>query len=394
MPTISVHRTDLESLIETSMERGGTAHKPVTHQREQISTERLEELLQLVKGEYKGQDSDTGEWRVELQDSNRPDLWCCEGIARQIRIKRGGKPLSYPFFSKKAKTTQRILVGPGIEKVRPYVAACSAIGYEVTEAGLAQLIQTQEKLADMFARKRRTVSIGIYRLAKIRFPVHYELVKPDEARFTPLGLDQPMTLGEMLMVHPKGVEYGGILAGAERLPLLRDEAGQAKGTASLLARCLSRVELRIGERFDPLASTAGLVLLYPATPGNAATAESAPARHGEALHGNPLAGTPPLTTLVVLDGTWRRTRRLLHENPWLQALPRMALDAPPPSRYAIRRAHTQSQRSTLEACALALAQLDGDQSRYAPLWAAMDAFIALQQGLAERTPPVGGAGAR
>ena len=129
MPTISVHRTDLESLIETSMERGGTAHKPVTHQREQISTERLEELLQLVKGEYKGQDTDTGEWRVELQDSNRPDLWCCEGIARQIRIKRGGKPLSYPFFSKKAKATQRILVGPGIEKVRPYVAACSAIGY-------------------------------------------------------------------------------------------------------------------------------------------------------------------------------------------------------------------------------------------------------------------------
>ena len=49
MPTISVHRTDLESLIETSMERGGTAHKPVTHQREQISTERLEELLQCQK---------------------------------------------------------------------------------------------------------------------------------------------------------------------------------------------------------------------------------------------------------------------------------------------------------------------------------------------------------
>ena len=174
----------------------------------------------------------------------------------------------------------------------------------------------------------------------------------------------------------------------------RDEAGQAKGTASLLARCLSRVELRIGERFDPPTSTAGLVLLYPAAPGNAATVESAPARHGEASHGNPLTGTPPLTTLVVLDGTWRRSRRLLHENPWLQALPRMALDAPPPSRYAIRRAHAASQRSTLEASALALAQLDGDESRYAPLWAAMDAFIALQQGLAERTPPVGGAGAR
>lgn len=174
----------------------------------------------------------------------------------------------------------------------------------------------------------------------------------------------------------------------------RDEAGQAKGTAGLLARCLSRVELRVGERFDPPASTAGLVLLYPATPGTAATLEPAPAPRGEARPGNPLAATPPLTTLVVLDGTWRRSRRLLHENRWLQALPRMALDAPPPSRYAIRRAHAAPQRSTLEASALALAQLDGDESRYAPLWAAMDAFIALQQALADRAPPVGGAGAR
>ena len=173
-----------------------------------------------------------------------------------------------------------------------------------------------------------------------------------------------------------------------------DEAQQTKGTAGLLARCLSRVELRVGERFDPPASTAGLVLLYPATHGNAALARPAPAHDLGLQRGGVNRGPPSLTTLVVLDGTWRRSRRLLHENRWLQALPRLALDAPPPSRYAIRRAQAESQRSTLEASALALAQIDGDESRYAPLWAAMDAFIALQQGLAERTHPIGGAGAR
>ena len=33
----------------------------------------------LVKGELKEHIAETGELRIELQDSNRPDLWCCEG---------------------------------------------------------------------------------------------------------------------------------------------------------------------------------------------------------------------------------------------------------------------------------------------------------------------------
>jgi phenylalanyl-tRNA synthetase beta chain len=107
------------------------------------------------------------------------------------------------------------------------VAACTATGYRVTQEGLAQLIQTQEKLAEMFGRKRRTVSIGLYRLAAIEFPVTYDLVKPDEVTFTPLGMDTVMTLGEMLLVHPKGLEFGGILAGQDRLPVLRDAKRQA-----------------------------------------------------------------------------------------------------------------------------------------------------------------------
>ena len=142
--------------------------------------------------------------RIELQDSNRPDLWCCEGIARQIRIKRTGKPVTYSFFKKPPRTIRTIVVGPGLETIRPYVAACTATGYRVTDEGLAQLIQTQEKLADIFGRKRRTVSIGLYRLANIVFPVSYELVKPDAARFTPLGMDTLMTPAEMLLCASEG----------------------------------------------------------------------------------------------------------------------------------------------------------------------------------------------
>ena len=158
------------------------------------------------------------------------------------------------------------------------------------------------------------------------------------------------------------------------------EAGHAKGTAALLARCLSRVELRVGERFEPPPSLDGLVLLYPRTRGESPTRSSS---HPTTS----MASVAAATTLVALDGTWRGSRRLLALNPWLQALPRLALDAPPPSRYTIRRAHADAQRSTLEACAVALAALDGEQSRYLPLWQSMEAFVALQRRLAGDPTP-------
>ncbi len=216
MPTISIFKDDFESLLA-----GDGRRKPA------VSVEQLEEWLMLVKGELKGHNSETGELRIELQDSNRPDLWCCEGIARQIRIKQQGKLKRYSFLRQKPRATQYLIVAPGLDRVRPYVAACTARGYRVTEEGLAQLIQTQEKLADIFGRKRRTVSIGLYQLAKIQFPVTYDLVKPDQAKFTPLGMETVMTLSEILMVHPKGLEHGHILEGHERVPLLHDAKGQA-----------------------------------------------------------------------------------------------------------------------------------------------------------------------
>jgi phenylalanyl-tRNA synthetase beta chain len=216
MPTITIFKQDLEGLLAGPGEV-----------RQSLAMEQLEESLMLVKGELKGQNPDTGELRVELQDSNRPDLWCCEGIARQIRVKRQGAPAKYDFLTTASKSPKRLNVVPGLEMVRPFVAACTATGYRVTQDGLTQLIQTQEKLAEMFGRRRRTVSIGLYRLAAIEFPVTYDLVKPDGATFTPLGMDTAMTLGEMLLVHPKGLEFGGILAGQDRLPFLRDAKRQA-----------------------------------------------------------------------------------------------------------------------------------------------------------------------
>ncbi|HEU4683924.1 MAG TPA: phenylalanine--tRNA ligase subunit beta [Nitrospira sp.] len=215
MPTITIFKQDLEALLTAD-----SADAP------SLTVDQLEESLMLVKGELKGHNAETGELRVELQDSNRPDLWCCEGIARQIRTKRTGRPPRYDFLSLRDDPKKRVVVSPGLEAIRPYVAACAAIGYRVTDHGLTQLIQTQEKLADIFGRKRRTVSIGLYRLQAIEFPVNYAAVNLESARFTPLGMDTVMTLAEILLVHPKGLEFGGLLSGHDKAPLLTDAKGR------------------------------------------------------------------------------------------------------------------------------------------------------------------------
>lgn len=227
MPTISIFQEDFCRLVGRD-----------------ASISDIEQWMPYVKGEVKDVSQETGEIRVELQDTNRPDLWCVEGIARQVRsvLKKGMPP--YSFFSEKRGAKRRIQVAQGMEAVRPYVAACVSLGYAMTPDGLNQCIQTQEKLADAFGRKRETVSIGLYRASAIAFPVTYGLVKPDEIRFTPLGFEEKMTPQEILTVHPKGLEYGSILAGCERLPLLWDSDGQVLSFPPIInSRELGEVQL-------------------------------------------------------------------------------------------------------------------------------------------------------
>jgi DTW domain-containing protein YfiP len=146
------------------------------------------------------------------------------------------------------------------------------------------------------------------------------------------------------------------------------EAANAKGSARLLHLSAANSVLAQGEAFDPAALQALLfggartpVLLYPAAPG---------APPGPALPADPAA-----LRLVVLDGTWRKSRKMLHQNPLLQALPRLALSGMPASHYLIRKAHAPNQLSTLEAACHALARLDR-AAGVQPLLDAFDAFVA------------------
>jgi len=155
------------------------------------------------------------------------------------------------------------------------------------------------------------------------------------------------------------------------------EVANAKGSARLLHLCLPGSRIAVGEQFDEAALRELLgangrqpVLLYPDTPG-----ERTPSNGSLA---------PEQVQLVVLDATWRKSRKMLYLNPSLQALPRLPLRDTPPSHYLIRKAHAPDQLSTLEAACHALAQLEGDAQRYQPVIAAFDGFVAQQQEQAAR----------
>jgi DTW domain-containing protein YfiP len=162
------------------------------------------------------------------------------------------------------------------------------------------------------------------------------------------------------------------------------EVGNAKNSARLLYLSLPGSALVVGEAFDAASLAAllhggerGPVLLYPETPGDAALGiVPAPIVRPESL------GEPGRVRLVVLDATWRKSRKMLYQNPALQALPRLALRDMPASGYRIRKAHAPDQLSTLEASTYALMQLHGDAARFQPLLVAFDGFVTQQAAFA------------
>ena len=157
------------------------------------------------------------------------------------------------------------------------------------------------------------------------------------------------------------------------------EVGNAKNSARLLQLSVTPSTMVIGESFEAAALTAWLeaggrtpVLLYPDTPGR-----QAPAMPVD-------TGT---LRLVIIDATWRKSRKMLYCNPILQTLPRFTLRAMAASHYTIRKAHAPDQLSTLEAGVHAMMQLDAAPLRWQPLLDAFDGFVAQQSQWMERKAP-------
>ncbi|WP_076591206.1 tRNA-uridine aminocarboxypropyltransferase [Herminiimonas arsenitoxidans] len=173
------------------------------------------------------------------------------------------------------------------------------------------------------------------------------------------------------------------------------EVNNAKGSARLLHLSLPHSRLIVGENFDadelhtwlyetfpgtdsmtPANKNIRPILLYPDTPEDQNITTTPPFEYAK-------QDATVQYRLVVLDGTWRKSRKMLYQNPLLQQLPRLPLANLPASHYTIRKAHKPDQLSSFEASCYALMQLEKNAERYLPLLAAFDGFVAQQQAYSD-----------
>jgi len=182
-----------------------------------IEIEELRELVNFAKCEIDFAEGDT--LKIEVKDTNRPDLWSAEGIAREIRS-RVFKP-SFPEYKVESSDVV-VKVDKKVLKVRPYTVCAVVKDLKVTQAFLSQMIQLQEKIAGSLGRNRKEVAIGVYDFDKIKPPIKFTTVKPDEIKFIPLDFKEALTPREILEKHPKGREFGHLLAGKKEYPIFID----------------------------------------------------------------------------------------------------------------------------------------------------------------------------
>ncbi|HEY3351914.1 MAG TPA: tRNA-uridine aminocarboxypropyltransferase [Polyangia bacterium] len=153
------------------------------------------------------------------------------------------------------------------------------------------------------------------------------------------------------------------------------ERDVAIGTAYMASLCLPRAELHVGVDWSDSPALARAladpgrraVLLYP----GAGAVDLAPTPPAEPL------------TLVVVDGTWAQTRKVVRLNPALRALPRVTFTPATPSEYRIRKEPDAACVSTIEALMHVLGRLEGEPARFRalldPFRAMIDAQLACER---------------
>tara|TARA_B100001996_G_scaffold383039_1_gene376999 strand:+ start:2546 stop:4222 length:1677 start_codon:yes stop_codon:yes gene_type:complete len=202
MPTISVDQTILRSLIENR----GRVHDIAD----------MAERLPLI-----GCDIDT--CNEEVLDveifPDRPDLLSCETLFHSIMPFLHNAP-PMPHLAIRPGTIS-MTVDSELENIRPVILGAIVRGLEIDEGTIKRLMEHQEKLHFSLGRRRKRSSIGVHDLSKLSPPFKVVAV-PRSHTFIPLAMDEEMSIEQILVEHPKGVDYAHLLEGMEKVPIILD----------------------------------------------------------------------------------------------------------------------------------------------------------------------------
>ena len=202
MPKIEIYKDDFDKLVK-----------------KKIKDEDLDEKLMFVKTELDEFDKKTGKMKLDIKDTNRPDFWSVEGIARELRAHLGIEK-GVPKY-KIGNSGVTLTIDKKVQRVRPLMVAAVVKDLKFNNRAIEQMIQLQEKIALTYGRRRKEASFGVFDFDTMKPPLRYTTFKDHDIKFKPLGMKEELTPKQILEQHPKGREFGHLIPG-EDFPVLLD----------------------------------------------------------------------------------------------------------------------------------------------------------------------------
>jgi DTW domain-containing protein len=152
-------------------------------------------------------------------------------------------------------------------------------------------------------------------------------------------------------------------------------------TGRMANLCLNNSELIIAEQFSDTELDTILAipsaLLYPSLPWLPETDKADRAENTVASNTTENRPKHRIQQLIVIDATWRKSKKILHLNPRLQILTRMSLSGDLKSNYQIRKTSIADGLSTLESIVKAMAILE-PEINFHPMLKPFEKMIAMQ----------------
>ncbi|MEM3113463.1 MAG: phenylalanine--tRNA ligase subunit beta [Candidatus Pacearchaeota archaeon] len=153
---------------------------------------------------------------------NRPDMLSESGVLMALKSFSGKKKFLQKFKLNKPRKNYDVLVDPNVKDVRPYTVCAIIHNLKFDDDKIREVMDIQEKLHNTIGRKRKKLAIGIYPLEKIKLPIIYKALAPEEIRFRPLEFPKELNGKQILKQHPAGKDYGFLLEGKDKFPVFID----------------------------------------------------------------------------------------------------------------------------------------------------------------------------
>jgi phenylalanyl-tRNA synthetase beta chain len=183
---------------------------------------------------------------------DRPDLYSPEGVARAMRGFLGIETGLVEYAI--AKGSIVLQVEESVRDVRPIIGCAVVRGLQFSDEAIESLMGLQEDLHWGLGRNRRKVAIGVHDISRVKPPFRYLGADPSW-EFVPLDFQEKMSMAEILKRHPKGREYGHILEGFRRYPLILDANDDVLSFPPIINGELTRVREDTEDLFIDVTGT-------------------------------------------------------------------------------------------------------------------------------------------